>query len=260
MLENGYAEIVPKEERENKAWYIPHFGVTHPEKPGKVRVVFDCAAKIGEVSLNDMLISGPDILNLLLGVLLRFRTGKHAFTADIKTMFYQVRVPAGDRDFLRFLWWSDDNCSQIEDYRICVHLFGASSSPSIANFALRRVVADNISKFSVEDLRAVERSFYVDDCLHSENSIEKLTKIGYDVKLLCGSGGFELTKYVSPCKEFLKSFVPDNLGKGMEEYLSDASNVVKGLGMRWDLIKDMIVHIKIQNENVCLNLHLYMIP
>ena len=44
MLNKGDAEQVPREEIDAKAvWYIPHHGVYNPTKPGKIRVVFDCA-------------------------------------------------------------------------------------------------------------------------------------------------------------------------------------------------------------------------
>ena len=39
----GHAQKVPKEEllfKEQPVWYLPHHPVTHPLKPGKVRVVF----------------------------------------------------------------------------------------------------------------------------------------------------------------------------------------------------------------------------
>ena len=42
--------------------------------------------------------------NSLVGVLTRFRQEPVAFMADIEAMFYQVLVPADQRDFLRFLW------------------------------------------------------------------------------------------------------------------------------------------------------------
>ena len=46
MLQKGYARKAENEEV-GKVWYIPHHGVTHPAKPGKVRVVFDCSAEFG---------------------------------------------------------------------------------------------------------------------------------------------------------------------------------------------------------------------
>ena len=54
-IENGHAEKVPDEELEVKdrpAWYLPHHPVTHPLKPGKVRVINDFSAKYGATSLN----------------------------------------------------------------------------------------------------------------------------------------------------------------------------------------------------------------
>lgn len=47
-LEKGYARRLSAEEastRSNITWYLPHHPVLNPNKPGKVRVVFDAAAK-----------------------------------------------------------------------------------------------------------------------------------------------------------------------------------------------------------------------
>ena len=46
--------------------------------------------------------SGPDLANQVVGVLLRFRMEKIAFMADIKSMFYQVMVPQEQRSLLRY--------------------------------------------------------------------------------------------------------------------------------------------------------------
>ena len=49
----------------------------------------------------------------------------------IETMFYQVRVPGEHRSFLRLLWWKDNNTSNdIVDYKMNVHVFDGTSSPS----------------------------------------------------------------------------------------------------------------------------------
>ena len=52
--------------------YIPHHGVKNANKPRKVRVVFDAGAKFQSTSLNKNLFKGPDLLNTLIGVLIRF--------------------------------------------------------------------------------------------------------------------------------------------------------------------------------------------
>ena len=75
VISNGYAIRVPEADLarcDGRVWYLPHHGIYHPKKPDKIRVVFDCAATTRGVSLNSVLLQGPDLTNKLVGVLLRF--------------------------------------------------------------------------------------------------------------------------------------------------------------------------------------------
>ena len=140
-------------------WYLPHHPVFNPQKPGKIRVVFDCSAKYCGTSLNDQLLQGPDLTNSLVGVLSRFREEQIAVMSDVEAMFHQVRVRPSDCDALRFLWWPDGNLdSQPEEYQMTVHLFGRASSPSCANFALKKTAEDNKGDFDVQTIETVKRN------------------------------------------------------------------------------------------------------
>lgn len=182
IIEKGYAVMVPTKQLsrdDGRVWYIPHHGVYHPKKK-KIRVVFDCTATFQGISLNDQLLQGPYLTNSLIGVLMRFREEPTALIADIESMFYQVKVPDEDADLLRFLWWPDGDLSQpMEEYRMMVHLFGATSSPSCASYALRRTAEDGGSKTTSEVVETVLRNFYVDD--HA-------VALARDLRHLCSGG------------------------------------------------------------------------
>ncbi|CAH8649463.1 unnamed protein product [Schistosoma rodhaini] len=85
-LSKGYIIEASKEgfDRDAVCWYIPHHPVINPKKPGKLRIVFDCAAVYQGFSLNDQLLRGPNTVNSLFGVLLRFKLGNIALAADIE--------------------------------------------------------------------------------------------------------------------------------------------------------------------------------
>ena len=151
--------------QDGKVWYLPHHPVVNPNKE-KPRIVFDCAAQHRGVSLSSRVLQGPDLTNKLVGVLTRFRLHQVALMADVEAMFHQVRVKTDDQDALRFLWWPRGNTNEPpRAYRMTVHLFGGTWSPSCCTYAMHRTVQDHEHHFSELACETVRRNFYVDDCL-----------------------------------------------------------------------------------------------
>ncbi|KAL7827084.1 hypothetical protein SRHO_G00328020 [Serrasalmus rhombeus] len=243
MLEQDYAEEIPLDQLhvvEGKIWYVPHHGVYHRRK-GTLRVVFDCTSSFQNTSLNKELLQGPDLTNNLLGVLMRFHQGHIALMADIQAMFHQVRVHRKHVDFLRFLWWPDgDFEKQPEDYRMKVHLFGAISSPSCANFALQKTAQDNQHNYDKEVIETIQNNFYVDDCLKTADTEMHAIKLHKGLSDLCSTGGFKLTKWVSNSKKVLE-VIPENeradMVKDLELDRKDPP-IERVLGIQWNLEDD----------------------
>ena len=79
-------------------------------------------------------------------------------------MFYMIRVPRCDSNFSRFIWFpNNDVNAKPRQYRLTVHLFGAKSRPSVANFALHH----RLNHHGASD---IVRNFYADDFLFSVGS------------------------------------------------------------------------------------------
>ena len=244
IIAKGFARKIPSNRlfaKTGQVWYIPHHGVYHAKKPNKIRVVFDCGARFGGTSLNDQLLQVPDLTNRLVGVLTRFRQGPIAFMGDINAMFHQVRVPEGQQDLLRFLWWPDGDLTQnLEEYQMNVHLFGAVSSPSCSNFALRRAADDAEKVIGSETANVLRKNLYVDDCLRTEETEEAAIQRICGVRHACALGGFNLAKFVSNSRLVLES-VPDEARAQDVRTLELGSGqlpVERALGVQWAIESD----------------------
>nr|XP_055038406.1 uncharacterized protein LOC129426212 [Misgurnus anguillicaudatus] len=211
IITRGDAEKVPIDELQNQpAWYIPHHGVYHPHKPGKICVVFDCSARFHDTSLNDHLLTGPDLTNTLVGVLCRFRKGPIAIMCDVERMFHQFHVAKEHQDFLRFLWWDEGNLdSKPSVYRMKVHLFGAASSPGCSNFGFKYLASQGHGRFSEESIKFIQRSFYVDDGLTSVKTPAEAIHLVEEARALCRTGNLWLHKFVSNSEEVITTIPPE---------------------------------------------------
>ena len=187
-----------------KTWYIPHHGVYHPSKPGNIRVVFDCSAEFQGKSISRKLLSGPDLTNQFIGIMTRFREKKIAFMAAIEAMYHQVLVPDDQQLFLKFLWWSTDDINdEPQDFMMCAHVFGGTSSASCSSYTIRRTAIDNKEVYRTDPATTLLRNFNVDDLLKSMRDVQSAKQLVQNVINVCKSGGFNLNKFMSNSKELL---------------------------------------------------------
>ena len=243
LLEKGFSEKVPEDELnrdDGKTWYLPHHGVYHPNKPRKIRVVFDCSARYHEVSLNDQLLTGPDLTNNLVAVLIKFRQEPIAVMGDIEKMFYQVKVAKDDRDCLRYLWWPDGNLNADPTiYRMTVHIFGASSSPSCSNFALHQTFQDNECETFIR--QAASSNFYVDDFLCSTATEIEAIQLVKGITSLCQKGGFHVTKWMSNRRSVLATIPEHDRATSIANLDFEHFPKERVLGVSWNIETDNIV-------------------
>ncbi len=236
IFQRGDAEEVHNDGKEGETWYLPHHGVFHPKKVDKLRVVFDCSARYQGFSLNDHLLQGPDLINSLHGILIRFRQHPIALMCDIEKMYHQFHVDESDRDFLRFFWWKDGNINQpIYEFRMKVHLFGAASSSGCANYGLKHLATENSELYPLGS-QFVLKNFYVDDGVISVEGVDQAIKVANEARKLCAIGGLRLHKFVSNNKVVLDSIPPSEKTSDVRSFdlAFDELPLERTLGMQWE--------------------------
>ena len=233
LIDSGYAQHVPDEVvslSDGSVWYLLHHSIVNPAKQGKVRPVFDCAARCLGISWNSLCYQGPDIVNKLISVLMRFRQYRFAIIADIEALYLQVRVPENDRNALRFLLIDG---GRVVEYRMSSHLFGGVWCAASSTYALHRTATDTQPSALVSD--TISRSFYV-DVLRSCKSVADATEVIHSTKDVLNHGGFKLTKLAAKDREILKLIDDDNLAKEVKELVPNT--VSKALGIKWGVFQD----------------------
>ena len=211
-----------------RTWYLPHYPVFDDKKPGKIRVVIDAARTCNGTSLNKVLLTGTDLLNNLVGVLLRFRNHKIAIAADIEAMYHQLKVTQTDADSLRFLWQDDLNNENPDTYQMVVHIFGGKDSPSCANYA----------QLNPSTVESVLKSFYMDDFLKSVISEEQAKDLCKEMIDIMKKGGFNLTKFKSNSINVLKTLPEDKCQITVQQLEIDGNQIERTLGVHWRINED----------------------
>ena len=234
-------EQTTKTRNEGRIWYLPHFGVYHPKKPDQIRVVFDSSAEFQGVSLNKELLPGPDLMNSLVGVLIRFRQENVAAMCDIEQMFHSFHVAPEHQNFLRFLWYKDNDPSkEIIENKMTVHLFGNGPSPAIATFGLRKTADDGEEKYGKATRDFVHRNFYVDDGLTSCPTESETICLVRNAQAMLATANLRLHKVVSNSVTVMEALPAEDRAKSVKDLdlRRDVLPTQRSLGVHWDIEKD----------------------
>ena len=166
-VEKEFIEQIPNQPGEGH--YMPHHAVFKKSATTPLSIVFNASSRPNEGrSLNDCLMTGPSLTAKLHEILIQFRQGKYAVTADISKAFHRIIVDEEDRKFLKFLW-INLNSQELLTFQFKVVLFGATCSPYLLQETLHTHLSQNAEGNSFLD------KFYVDNC-DVPNKGEKLPR------------------------------------------------------------------------------------
>lgn len=195
-------------------------------------MVFYEAAKMKNISLNSMSLTGPDELASLVDILRHIREKLFAAGGDVKEMYRQVKIGKSDRQYKLFLFRNGETNRKPNEYVMCVMTFGTKFCPAAAQY----VKNTNAKKFKETHPRAVEaiiENHFVDDMMDGENTVDKTVKVIEDVKMIHQSGGFEIRNFISNSQEVLRAIGATNTSNCKDITLDSKMNTERVLGMWW---------------------------
>ena len=114
---------------------------------------------------------GPDLLNNLFGILVRFRENEVAISADVSKMYHRVLIPEQYLHLHRYLWRNLETDRKPDVYVKTVLTFGDKSAPAMAQIALQKITTEG-EKRNPEAAEVLKKNTYMDDICNSVHSAE----------------------------------------------------------------------------------------
>ena len=126
------------------------------------------------------------------------------------------------------------------DHQMLVHLFGATTSPCCASFALKKTARDFGSDFDAQTVDTVNRNFYADDCLKSVATVPEASRLASQLVQLLARGGFHLTKWISNSREVLEEIPAHKRAPSVANPDLEDLPIDRALGTHWDVEADTL--------------------
>lgn len=248
MIAKGVARKLTKEEVESHVGpvhYIHHHEVMKPDSSSTpMRIVFDSSATYYGHQLNSYWAKGPDLLNSLLGVLLRMRQDRIVVMGDISRMYHTIKLDERDQHTHRFIWRDLDDSKPPEHYVLTTVTFGDRPSGVIATLALRHT-AEMFLNEHPDAAHMIMRNTYVDDMVQSVQSEKEAHRLIREAEYILAMGGFVVKHWVISGRE--------KDCKGIRLLQAESEKV---LGMSWDINKDQFFYkVRINFSSKYKNVH-----
>jgi len=135
------------------------------------------------------------MLNKMLGVLLRFREGRHAFVGDIAKMYHSIDIGLQDQMTHLFLWRDLQSDCDPTTYAMTVVNMGDRPSATIAQVALRMSAEEDTSTFP-EACKVITDNSYMDDITGSTDSKGCSIKLTQDIENVLSPRNFKIKEWI----------------------------------------------------------------
>ena len=230
MFERGVARKLTNEEMKmynGPFYYVSHHVVMNPKsKSTQCRLVFHTSQDFKGHQLNEYWAKGPDLINNLLGIVIRFRERTVVLMGDIKKMYHSVKICQLDQHTHRFLWRDMEERSP-DTYVMTSVSFGDKPAGAIATRALHKTAEMKKNELP-EAAKVVLTDSYVDDIITSTQTVEQAKKLSVEIDQILELGGFKIKRWI--------------IGrKVVEKNMEDKEEMCeKVLGLQWDVINDTI--------------------
>ena len=163
---------------------------------------------------------------------MRFRKEKVAILAGIQQLFHCFLVQEDHRNYLRFLWYRDNDVTkEIIDYRMKVHVFGNSPSPAVAIYGLRRAIREGAREHGSDTVNFVKRHFYVDDGLRSASTDAEAISLLSRTQMSLAESNLRLHKFASNSQTVLEAFPSEDCAAVAKDFPGEDGGVRK-VGLR----------------------------
>nr|XP_041630542.1 uncharacterized protein LOC121501974 [Drosophila kikkawai] len=217
-------------------FYLPHHAVFKPESATtKVRVVFNASSPSSNGnSLNDILYPGPVLQSDLTLQILKWRTFKFVFNADITKMYRQIRLNQEHTPFQRILFRNGQG--DISDFELQTVTFGVNCAPFLALRTLQQL-SDDVNAQYPRASHIISNYMYVDDVLAGAHTEADAILAIQELQAALDSAGFPLRKWTSNERALLKALPKEHLLSTDFLDLEEVSTT-KTLEVRWNATTD----------------------
>lgn len=156
-------------------------------------MVFDCSARTeGGSSLNNHLLTGPNLNPDLVTLLLNFRLHRVAVSGDIKKAYMRIAVVEEDQRYFRFLWRFPGE-DEIRTFQMQRGTWGAAPS----GFLLAAVHREHFRRNDSDAEQRYASRFYADDYLASYPAEAEATEATTTLRRILSTAGMDLAKWKS---------------------------------------------------------------
>lgn len=234
-------ELSFEEDRQaEESYYIPHFPVIREDSTSTpLRVVFDASQNTTSgISLNDTLMTGPQIQNNLMSILLRFRLHNYVIAGDIHKFFRQVKVMEEQR-CLQKICWRENKMQTVKIFQLNTVTYGMTSSPYLASRSLKQLMIDEGHNYPLA--ASTHNSWYCDDYLGGHDDLQMATELRSQISQLLLLGGFKICKWISNNTQILETIPETDRAKDASLQF-DQDYSTKALGLVWFPAKDQFTY------------------